>query len=71
MRKRVVSVLALSLLAFSAFAQEHDHHAMSEEDRRELARSLSKHGDVIAQPAVTIVPTATFDDRGVRCARSP
>lgn len=58
MLKRVVSVLTLSLLTFTAFAQQHDHHAMTEEDRRALARSLSKHGDVIPQPAATIVPTA-------------
>jgi hypothetical protein len=58
MLKRVVSVLTLSLLALTAFPQEHDHHAMTLEDRRSLARSLSKHGDVISQPA-NVEPTAS------------
>src|SRR5713226_2618302 len=59
MLKRVVSVLALFLLAFTTFAQHAAHHPMTEDDYRVLAASLSKHGDVIQQPAATVVPTAT------------
>jgi uncharacterized cupredoxin-like copper-binding protein len=55
----IITALAVLTRVSSAAYAQHEHHQMTDDDYRALAKSLSSHGPVIPQPAMVVTPTAT------------
>jgi large repetitive protein len=57
MLKRIATLVALTLFASAALAQQ-EHHQMTDDDFRAFVAARSSHGPVVPQPALSVVPTA-------------